>query len=88
MAYTKAMLALHVVIALASLVAAGYVLARPSQNILHLNYSLIASTIMSGVALVFFGYSAIHICVAGIIYSTIAVAMATLAQKRLASSGA
>lgn len=83
MAYTCNMLVLHIIIALTSLAAAVLALARPSQKTLHANYVLIASTLLSGAALVVQGSSLLHMCSAGLAYSLLTMTMVLVAQKRV-----
>lgn len=77
------MLVLHIIIALTSLAAAVLALARPSQKTLHANYVLIASTLLSGAALVVQGSSLLHMCSAGLAYSLLTMTMVLVAQKRV-----
>lgn len=79
------MLALHIFIALASLIFAGAALVRPSQKIVAVGYGFIISTIASGTVLLLLGYSALHVCAAGFVYSLVAISMVAMAQKRLAT---
>lgn len=85
MVYTTIMLALHIVIALTSLAVVGIVLARPSQRILNLSYGLIGGTLVSGVALIIFGYSVLYVCTAGVMYSLLSIVIVVAARKRLAA---
>lgn len=80
------MLIVHMVIAIMSLIAAGIVLMRPSSKLLTISYGLIASTIVSGGALILLGSSLLHVCAAGFVYSVVAVSMVAVARKRLVVS--
>lgn len=77
------MLVVHIIIALTSLAAAVFALTRPSQKIVHANYALIASTLLSGAALVVQGSSLLHMCSAGLAYSLLSMTMVFVAQKRV-----
>lgn len=76
---------LHVVIALASLLAVTYSLFRPSIKSIIVNYMSIATTIVSGLALVIIEpVRMLHTCIAGLSYLVLAITVSVIAQARLA----
>lgn len=83
--YNKLMiLTLHILIALSSLVFASYVLAKPSQIKLYVNYGLIAATATSGTYLLFTANShLLAACASGLIYLTIASCLSLVARHKL-----
>lgn len=81
--YTEHMIFLHIVIAFASLGLAGLLLAKPSQSLIKINVGLIGATVTTGAVLAVQGYSILHLCTAGLIYTTIAAGLTLAARKRL-----
>lgn len=79
------MLILHIIIAIASFVLAAGLLVKPMQKLLSVNYGLIAATIVTGTILVVQGYSALHVCAMGMVYTLVMMAMSVVARQRLAS---
>lgn len=77
------MIMLHIFIATASLLLATAALARPTSTLVTINCGLIASTLLSGVALLLSGADLLHLCLSGLFYSLITVTMVTLAGYRL-----
>lgn len=80
--YTISMLTLHIIIAIASLVAASIALVRPSKSLLNANYGLVVATLGSGTVLIAMGYSALHMCIAGFVYTALSIALVVFAKKR------
>lgn len=77
---------LHIVIALTSLALSTYLVIRPSERLVATQYALIASTLLSGGALVITNRSQVlHVCTSGLIYLTVVVALLTITQKKLAT---
>ncbi|HET6622362.1 MAG TPA: hypothetical protein VFG56_00305 [Candidatus Saccharimonadales bacterium] len=75
----------HIIIALTSLVFATYLLIRPSQVKLNMNYGLIAATIASGSYLIVTtGQHWLSACLSGLVYSVIAVSLSLAARAKLA----
>lgn len=77
------MLILHIIIAISSFVLAAGLLVKPVQTLLSVNYSLIAATIMTGTALVVQGYSALHVCAIGLVYTVMMITISIVARRRL-----
>lgn len=76
---------LHVLIALASLLAVTLSLLRPSAKSIIVNYISIVATIISGLALVVVEPARmLHTCVAGLAYLAIAITASAIAQVRFA----
>jgi len=80
------MLIFHVLIAIASLVASTYVVLRPSRAILRGSLGLIALTVASGTDVAFTTHvSLLHLCLSGLTYSALTLALQFVARRRLAS---
>jgi len=78
------LLVIHIIIALASAGMATYTFFRPSGNLINISYISIITTLLSGIALIFSNQTYLaHVCVAGLIYSTITLSLVLLAKKRL-----
>jgi len=78
-------LGLHIVIALASLVASSYIFFKPSQQGLSLSAWLTAATLSSGTLLaVLQSGRLVHVCVSGLIYTAITLALMLSARHKLA----
>lgn len=80
------MILLHVLIALTSIITAGYTLFNPSVLKLRLNYCLIASTLASGTYLVISTHSSmVQACTSGLVYLAIVSSGLIPAKIKLAS---
>lgn len=80
-------LALHILIALASLAYAGYVFFRPSDSGLKVTYSLVGLTLVSGTYLIW--SQPVHMlqaCISGLVYITVVLFAIALAQLKLADA--
>lgn len=78
------MVILHVIIAFASLAAATASVFHPNKTKLLTSYGFIAATLLSGVVLVVAEPSRmLHVCVAGLLYVTVASALTVTANIRL-----
>jgi len=76
-------LTVHIIIALASLIAGGIAAFRPARGILSTNYGLIAATFASGTLLII--QQPAHIasaCSSGLVYLAAAGTLAFIAQRR------
>lgn len=78
------MLILHIIIAISSFALAAGLLVKPVQKLLSVNYGLIAATIATGAILVVQGYSALHVCAMGLVYTLVMIVMSAVARRRLA----
>ena len=80
------MLIIHIIIAFSSLVAGVAGVISPSNK--RLKFAVISSlfTIATGIGLVFAGYSALHVCMAGIAFTAAATGMIAIGYRRLALS--
>ena len=75
---------LHVMIALTSLILAGYTFVRPSRKSLAMSYVMMAATLGSGMYLVASAPAhMIEACLMGVAYLTVVSAMTIAAQVRL-----
>ena len=84
MCYTKLMvLLIHIAIAIISLIVAVVLLARPSQVFVKTELGLIAGTIASGIMLVFQGASLLHLCVSGLLFTSLSVVAVVIAVRRM-----
>jgi hypothetical protein len=86
MRYTVLMLILHIIIAIISLALAGTLLMRPSPMLSRLNNLMILSTTTSGMMLVLQGAAVLHVCVSGVFYSLIVIALTQFARRRTVRS--
>lgn len=78
-------LILHVVIALVSLVYAGYVYFSPSQARLYVAYGLVAMTLISGTYLVFsLNTPLLRACSTGLLYLAVVLSGLLAAHRRMA----
>ena len=82
--YTDTMIVtLHIIIALASIIAAGYALVRPTQKSLINSYTLMALTLASGVYLVVNAPAhMIEACTMGVSYLAIVTTMTFVARAK------
>jgi hypothetical protein len=76
---------LHVGIALASLIYAGYVYLSPSKAKIYGAYALVAATLTSGTALTIATHAALlSVCMTGLLYLGVVSAGIIAAHKKLA----
>lgn len=80
------MLILHIIIAISSFLLAAGLLVKPVQKVLTINYLLIGATMFTGKLLVVQGYSALHVCSAGLVYTLAMIALTMVVRRRLALS--
>lgn len=79
-------LLLHIFIAVLSVVLASIALARPTRHLLTLSYGMVGATIATGVTLVVIApVSMLHLCISGLVYTIITLAILTMARQKLAS---
>lgn len=77
----------HIIVALASLTFSLWLLAKPHQSLVKLNYGLIAATLISGSALVLVHpVGILHTCLVGLVYVGLAVGMTLVGKQRLATA--
>jgi hypothetical protein len=77
-------LILHIIIALTSLVYAGYTFFSPSQNKLRFSYSLVVLTLLSGTYLVMVTHSPLMAaCTSGLIYLAVVLSGLAAAHYKL-----
>ena len=75
---------IHVVVALASIVAATFAVVRPSKQLLALNYGLVALTVVTGSFLLLrFPAHLAPACEAGLAYLVVAASLIVIANIRL-----
>lgn len=73
----------HIIIALTSLVIAAFVVARPSKKLVRVELGFIAATLASGTVLVFQGASLWHLCLSGLLFTSLSVTAVAIASHRL-----
>lgn len=73
----------HIVIAIISLIIAVALFVRPSQTLVKLELGLIAGTLISGTALLFLGASLLHLCVSGLLFTSLSVAAVVVSVRRM-----
>ncbi len=79
------LIVLHVLIAISSIVFAGYTFLLPSSKKLQVSYGLTALTLLSGTYLVLSTHAAmLQACMTGLIYLAIVLAETFAARTRLA----
>jgi len=79
-------LLLHIIIALISILFAGYGFMAPSKTKLHITYGLIAATFVSGTYLVIVSPAhMVEACTSGLFY-TLVMVVATIAVRRKIST--
>ena len=77
------LLVIHIAVALTSLIIAGVLLARPSRALVRVQLGLIGGTLLSGVVLVVEGASLLHLCVSGLVFTSLSVVAVVVAARRL-----
>ena len=73
----------HIIIAIISVIVAVILLARPSQTLAKTELGLIAGTLLSGIVLLFQGASLLHLCVSGLLFTSLSVAAVVIAVRRM-----
>ena len=73
----------HIIIAIISVIVAVILLARPSQTLVKTELGLIAGTLLSGIVLLFQGASLLHLCVSGLLFTSLSVAAVVIAVRRM-----
>lgn len=73
----------HIIIAIISLIVAAVLLARPSRGLVKVELGLIAGTLLSGTILLFQGASLLHLCVSGLLFTSLSVVAVVIALRRL-----
>lgn len=73
----------HIIIAIISLIIAAILLARPTRGLVKTEVSLIAGTLVSGVALLFQGASLLHLCISGLLFTSLSVVAVLVAVRRI-----
>lgn len=76
-------LLIHIAIAIISLIIAVVLLARPSQALVKTELGLIAGTIASGAVLVLQGASLLHLCISGLLFTSLSVVAVVIAVRRM-----
>ncbi len=73
----------HIIIAIISVIVAVILLARPSQVLVKAELGLIAGTLLSGIVLLFQGASLLHLCVSGLLFTSLSVVAVVIAVRRM-----
>ncbi len=73
----------HIIIAIISVIVAVILLARPSQTLVKTELGLIAGTLLSGIVLLFQGASLLHLCVSGLLFTSLSVVAVVIAVRRM-----
>ena len=73
----------HIIIAIISVIVAVILLARPSQTLAKTELGLIAGTLLSGIVLLFQGASLLHLCVSGLLLTSLSVVAVVIAVRRM-----
>lgn len=73
----------HIIIAIISFIIAAILLARPTRGLVETEVSLIAGTLISGVALLFQGASLLHLCISGLLFTSLSVVAVLIAVRRM-----
>ena len=73
----------HIIIAIISLIIAAILLARPTRGLVKTEVSLIAGTLVSGVVLLFQGACLLHLCVSGLLFTSLSVVAVLVAVRRM-----
>ena len=77
----------HIIIAIISVIVAVILLARPSQVLVKTELGLIAGTLLSGIVLLFQGASLLHLCVSGLLFTSLSVVAVVIAVRRMKLAG-
>ena len=73
----------HIIIAIISVIVAVILLERPSQTLVKTELGLIAGTLLSGIVLLFQGASLLHLCVSGLLFTSLSVVAVVIAVRRM-----
>ncbi|MGB4957059.1 MAG: hypothetical protein WBO49_01260 [Candidatus Saccharimonas sp.] len=73
----------HIIIAIISFIIAAILLARPTRGLVETEVGLIAGTLVSGVALLFQGASLLHLCISGLLFTSLSVVAVLIAVRRM-----
>ena len=73
----------HIIIAIISVIVAVILLERPSQVLVKTELGLIAGTLLSGIVLLFQGASLLHLCVSGLLFTSLSVVAVVIAVRRM-----
>ncbi len=73
----------HIIIAIISLIVAAILLARPSRGLVKTEVSLIGGTLLSGTVLLFQGASLLHLCISGLLFTSLSVVAVLVAVRRM-----
>ena len=73
----------HIAIALLSIVVAAVSVARPSMKLVKVVASLTAATLTSGTVLLLQGASVWHLCLSGLLFTSLTVVAMAVALRRL-----
>lgn len=73
----------HIIIAIISLIVAAILLARPSRGLVKTEVSLIGGTLLSGTVLLFQGASLLHLCISGLLFTSLSVVAVLVAIRRM-----
>jgi hypothetical protein len=75
----------HIIIALASVAFASYLLIRPSRGKFYVNYAFIAATLASGTYLVLStGVAMLSACASGLAYLAVVAGLSAVTWRKLA----
>ena len=77
----------HIIIAIISVIVAVILLARPSQVLVKTELGLITGTLLSGIFLLFQGASLLHLCVSGLLFTSLSVVAVVIAVRRMKLAG-
>ena len=81
------MLLLHIIIAVSSLIYAGYVYFKPSRKGINISYALIAATIATGTYLIILAPAhMVSACISGLIYLAFVSVGIVFANRKLAEA--
>lgn len=73
----------HIIIAIISVIVAVILLARSSQVLVKTELGLITGTLLSGIVLLFQGASLLHLCVSGLLFTSLSVVAVVIAVRRM-----
>lgn len=73
----------HIIIALISLVLAAVSIARPSTKLVKTVSATTIATLASGTILIFQGASVLHLCMSGLLFTTLTVSAIAISVRRM-----
>jgi len=76
-------LLMHILIAIISLIVAVALFVRPSQMLVKVESGFIAGTLVSGVVLLLQGASLLHLCISGLLFTSLSVTAVVVAIGRM-----